>query len=186
MLDRVLDPQRVASEVHRVLAADGLVYSEAGFVRQVDAGAFDFNRFTHLGHRRLWRFFDEVDSGAQCGPGTALLWSTEYFLRAFVGESRPMRAAVERVVALAGFWLKYVDLILAKRPGGFDAAAGTFFLGARRTTPVPDRVIVASFRGILPDGQRLPPPRPMPVADEEIRASRGIRIRRKEKAVSSN
>jgi SAM-dependent methyltransferase/uncharacterized protein YbaR (Trm112 family) len=190
VLDCMVEPHRVASEVHRVLGPDGLVYSEAGFMQQVHTGAFDFNRFTHLGHRRLWRFFDEVDSGAQCGPGMALLWSIEYFLRAFVGESRVLGALTERAVALGGFWVKYLDDLLVRRPGGIDAASGTFFLGTRRETPVPDRLIVAGFRGIPPHGQRLPAPHPrraeigeMP-ADEEIRVSRGIRIRRRERTAS--
>jgi SAM-dependent methyltransferase len=185
-LDCVVDPQRVASEVHRVLAEHGLVYSEAGFIQQVHGGAFDFNRFTHLGHRRLWRYFDEVDSGAQRGPGTALLWSTEYFFRAFVGESRILRAVIAHAVALFGFWVKYLDDFLVRRPGGIDAASRTFFLGTRRETPVPDRAIVAGFRGIFPDGQRLPTVRPEAAgeADEEIRVSRGIRIRRKERTAS--
>ena len=187
VLDCVVEPRRVASEVHRVLGEGGLVYSEAGFVRQVHAGAFDFNRFTHLGHRRLWRFFDEVDSGAQCGPGVALLWSTEYFLRALVGGSPLLGAVVARAVALGGFWLKYLDAFLVRRPGGIDAAAGTFFLGTRRDAPVPDRDIVAGFRGIRPKGQRLPALRPEIAgepADEEIRISRGIRIRRTERSIS--
>jgi uncharacterized protein YbaR (Trm112 family) len=181
VLDGALEPSRVASEVHRVLALDGLVYSEAGFVRQTDAGALDFNRFTHLGHRRLWRYFDEIDSGAQSGPATALLWSVEHFFRSFLGGSRLLRAGIKRIVAFAGFWLKYLDHLLVRRPGGIDAASGTFFLGTRRETPVLDRVIVAGFRGILGDGQRLPAPRPEPVQREEIRASRGIRIRRRER-----
>jgi uncharacterized protein YbaR (Trm112 family)/SAM-dependent methyltransferase len=190
VLDRVVEPHRVASEVHRVLGEDGLVYSEAGFMQQAHTGAFDFNRFTHLGHRRLWRCFDEVDSGAQCGPGMALLWSIEYFIRAFVGEVRVLAAVAERAVALAGFWVKYLDDFLVRRPGGIDAASGTYFLGTRRDTPVPDRLIVAGFRGIPPRGRR--PPAPLPEraeipgvpADEEIRASRGIRIRRKERTAS--
>jgi uncharacterized protein YbaR (Trm112 family)/SAM-dependent methyltransferase len=190
VLDCVVEPSRVASEVHRVLSKDGLVYSEAGFMQQGHIGALDFNRFTHLGHRRLWRFFDEVDSGAQCGPGMATLWSIEYFLRAFVGERQALGAIAERAVALCGFWLKYLDGYLVRRPGGIDAASGTFFLGTRRETPVPDRVVVAGFRGIRPRGQRLPsaqaaPPEiPGVPADEEIRASRGIRIRRRERTAS--
>ena len=189
-LDRMLEPNRVAAEVHRVLAPQGLVYSEAGFVRQAHAGPLDFHRFTHLGHRRVWRFFDEVDSGAQCGPGTALMWSVEYFIRAFLGERRLLGALAGRAVAAAGFWLKHLDRFLVRRPGGIDAASGTYFLGSRRETPVPDRLIVAAFRGIPQRGQRLPAPLPADgdipgvPADEEIRASRGIRIRRKERTAS--
>jgi SAM-dependent methyltransferase len=182
VLDCVIDPQRVAAQIHRVLASEGIVYSEVGFIQQAHTGAYDFNRLTHLGHRRLWRYFDEVDSGAQCGPGMALLWSTEYFFRAFVGQSRLMRAIVARGVALLGFWLKYLDHFLVGRPGGIDAASGTYFLGFRRETPLPDRAIVAGFRGILPHGQRLPKLHPQPVGhaapvDEEIRAGRKATVR---------
>jgi SAM-dependent methyltransferase len=185
VLDGVLDPPRVASEVHRVLAGDGLVYSEAGFVRQTDVGALDFNRFTHLGHRRLWRWFDEIESGAESGPAAALLRAIEHFFRSFLGESRLARPTIRQTVALAGFWLKYLDHLLVRRPGGIDAASATFFLGTRRETPLPDRVIVAGFRGIAVDGQRLPAPRLEPAPVDEIRASRGIRIFRKERASRS-
>lgn len=67
VLEHVLDPWRVAQEVRRVLTADGYVYSEVPFMQQVHEGAFDFTRFTHVGHRRLWHEFDEIRPGAQGG-----------------------------------------------------------------------------------------------------------------------
>lgn len=156
VLEAVVDPRRVASEIHRVLRPDGLIYSEAPFMQQVHEGMFDFNRFTHLGHRLLWRDFDELRSGAQCGPGMALLWSLEYFLLSFAGGSRILRGAVSRLVSLFGFWLKYFDDFLVRGPGGIDAASGTFFLGRRRDTPIPYREIVRAFKGVRPRGQRAP------------------------------
>jgi SAM-dependent methyltransferase len=156
VLESVVEPRRVAQEIHRVLAAGGLVYSEAPFIQQVHEGAYDFNRFTQLGHRRLWRHFDELRSGAQCGPGMALLWSAEYFLQAFAGNRRLARGLIARLVTLGGFWLKYLDDFLARRPAGIDAASGTFFLGRRRETAIPDREIVHGFRGVPPRGQQLP------------------------------
>ena len=156
VLEQVVDPGRVASEIHRVLSPGGLVYSEAPFMQQVHEGAFDFHRFTHLGHRRLWRSFDEIGSGAQCGPGMALLWSLQYFAQALVGRGRIARAVAGRVVLLCAFWLKYLDDFLAGTPGGLDAASGTFFLGRRRETALSDREIVHAFRGVPRRGQRLP------------------------------
>ena len=44
---------------------------------------YDFTRFTHLGHRRLFRRFEEIESGAVCGPGMTLAWSYTYFLTSF-------------------------------------------------------------------------------------------------------
>jgi len=38
-------------------------------MQQVHNERYDFTRFTYLGHRRLFSAFDEIDSGASCGPG---------------------------------------------------------------------------------------------------------------------
>src|SRR5439155_22880738 len=122
-------------------------------IQQVHEGAFDFNRYTHLGARRRWRCFDEIRSGAQCGPGMALQWSIEYFLLAFVGRNRILRGLVARTVSVLTFWLKYFDDFLVTRPGGVDAASGTFFLGRRRLSALSDRAVVHAFRGITPRGQ---------------------------------
>lgn len=145
VLEHVLDPPRVASEVWRVLRPGGYVYSEVPFMQQVHEGAFDFTRFTHVGHRRLWRYFDELRSGAQGGPGMALIWSISYFLRAPL--PRPLWALADRVASLGFFWLKYLDGWLVRRPGGLDAASGTFFLGRRRPSPVSDHEVVRGYRG---------------------------------------
>jgi SAM-dependent methyltransferase len=154
VLEHVLDPTQVVAEIHRVLAPAGIVYSEVPFMQQVHEGAYDFTRFTHLGHRRLFRRFDEISSGAQGGPGMALGWSLKYFLQSFCGRSRLGRAAVGRAVSLAFFWLKYFDRFLARTPGGLDAASGTFFLGQRREEPVGDAEIVRGYRGAI----RFQPP----------------------------
>lgn len=71
VLEHVLDPQRCVSEVHRVLKSSGIAYAETPFMQQVHMKQYDFTRFTHLGHRRLFRYFEEVESGPCCGPGMA-------------------------------------------------------------------------------------------------------------------
>ena len=64
------------------------MYAETPFMQQVCVARFDFTRFTHLGHRRLFRWFDEVRSGPVCGPGMALAWSYQYFLLSFFERPR--------------------------------------------------------------------------------------------------
>lgn len=72
VLEHVLDPHRCVAEIHRVLQPDGLVYSETPFMQQVHMKGVDFTRYTHVGHRRLFREFAELESGVVAGPGTAL------------------------------------------------------------------------------------------------------------------
>ena len=147
----MLDPIRVVSEIHRVLVDGGLVYSEIPFMQQVHGGKYDFTRFTLLGHRRLYRCFDEVRSGAQGGPGMALAWSLWYFMRA-LAPGRAGRAVAAVLARLLFFWLKYVDTFVVARPAAIDAASGTFFLGRRRTAAVSDVEVLASYRGASGSG----------------------------------
>lgn len=148
VLEHVLDPARVVAEMHRVLKAGGLVFGETPFMQQVHMGPYDFTRFTHLGHRRLFRCFEEVDSGVSCGPGMALAWAWQYFLLSFATRPLP-RALLRGVASLTAFWLKYFDYLLIRRPGAIDAASGVYFLGRKSGTVLPDRTLVKGYRGAM-------------------------------------
>ncbi len=154
VLEHVLDPWRCADEIWRVLGARGYLYSEIPFMQQVHGGAYDFTRFTMLGHRRLWRYFDEVSSGVSGGPGMTLVWSIGFFLHALL-PGRLARAG-GYFATLCFFWLKYLDDRLARRPAGEDAASGTFFMGRRRDTPIDDKTIVSGYTGAGTRYTRVP------------------------------
>jgi len=146
VLEHVLDPHRCVDEIHRVLKPDGLVYSETPFMQQVHLKGFDFTRFTHLGHRRLFRWFAEVESGVVAGPGTALAWSWRYFL-ASLSRRPAISASLYTLGRVTGFGFELIDHILRQRPGALDAASCTYFLGTRALAPVDDRTVIAGYRG---------------------------------------
>ena len=125
VLEHVVDPWRCVEEIHRVLKEDGLVYAETPFMQQVHGGRYDFTRFTHLGHRRLFRKFEEIDSGAVCGPAMALAWSYRYFLLSFTTSSF-LRRLIGVFVRLTSFYLTYLDYLLIDKPGTLDAASGYY------------------------------------------------------------
>lgn len=147
LLEHTLDPQLVVSEIHRVLKPHGMVYAETPFMQQVHAGAYDFTRYTHLGHRRLFRFFDEIESGPACGPGMALAWSWQAFLTSFAGGRLGRRIAV-LIARLTAFWLKYLDPFLLRRAAAYDGASSFYFWGRPATEPLDDRALIASYRGL--------------------------------------
>ncbi len=146
VMEHVVDPYRCSEEIHRVLKYQGVVYAETPFMQQVHAGPYDFTRFTHLGHRRLFRRFDEVDSGVICGPGMALAWAYQYFLLSFP-TTRTGRAFARLFARLTSFPLKYLDPWLAHRPGAMDAASGYYFLGRKMGHTLEDRALVQQYRG---------------------------------------
>jgi uncharacterized protein YbaR (Trm112 family) len=148
VLQALVEPQLAVAEFHRVLRPGGYVYAETPFMQQVFGGRFDFTRYTQLGHRRLFRDFEEVSSGPVCGPGMALAWSYQYFLLSFV-EGERLRTLVKGFARLSGFWLKYFDHLLVDGPGAVDAASGVYFLGRSSETPLSDEELVKQYRGAV-------------------------------------
>jgi SAM-dependent methyltransferase len=146
MLEHVLDPGRCVEEIHRVLSPRGLVYAETPFMQQVHEGAHDFTRFTHLGHRRLFRRFEELDSGAVGGPGMALAWAWRHFLWSQT-RSRLAGSLLTTLASFTSFFLKWFDGRLVDRPRGLDAAAGVYFLGRRSERTLSDRELIEQYRG---------------------------------------
>ena len=148
VLEHVADPTRCVQEIHRVLTPAGLVYAETPFMQQVHEGAYDYTRFTHLGHRRLFRDFAEIDSGVACGPGMALAWSWQYFLTSFARTHRT-RTLAKIAARLTAWPLKYFDGYLSRQPGAYDAASGYYFLGRRNDVRLTDRELVKMYRGAM-------------------------------------
>jgi SAM-dependent methyltransferase len=146
VLEHVVDPYRCLEEIHRVLKKRGLVYAETPFMQQVHMGRYDFTRFTHSGHRRLFRRFGEIASGPICGPGMALAWSYQYFLLSFTN-SRPLRALIRAFAALTSFYLKYFDYYLIDKTAAFDAASGCYFMGRKEGHMLSDRELIGYYKG---------------------------------------
>ena len=146
VLQCLTDPARCVGEIHRILKKDGLVYVETSFMQQVVNAPYDFNRFTHLGLLRLFRNFEEVDSGVVCGPGTALAWSVQFFLLSFA-RSKLVRGGMRTFCQLSLFWIKYFDYHLVNKPGAFDAASGFYFLGKKSERILSDRDLIQLCRG---------------------------------------
>ena len=147
VLEHVVDPERAAAEIWRVLKPGGVVYAETPFLQQVHAGPFDFTRYTHLGHRRLFRRFREIDSGAACGPGMALAWAWRGFLQSWF-TSRAARHAATVVGHVTAFWLKALDGFLVTRPAAFDCASSYYFFGEKSPFAITDGELVSGYRGL--------------------------------------
>jgi SAM-dependent methyltransferase len=146
VLEHVMYPERVAAEIHRVLKCGGFLYSEMPFMQQVHEGAYDFTRYSLSGHRRLFNGFSEIESGMVAGPATTLVWSIENFFLAFVSNSK-LRLVIKSIIRLVFAWIKYIDLLLEKRPEAMDGASCTYFLGAKSKEKIRDDAIIARYLG---------------------------------------
>lgn len=148
VLEHVVDPAQCSEEFYRILNDRGLIFAETPFMQQVHCGRYDFTRFTHLGHRRLFRKFEEIESGIACGPGMALAWSWQYFLWSFT-TNRPLRTILRIFACFTSFFLKYFDRFLARKPGALDAASGLYFIGRKSDKVLSDRDLVKLYAGSI-------------------------------------
>ena len=144
VLEHVLEPDRCVSEIHRVLKDDGYVYAETPFMQQVHFGAYDFTRYTYLGHRYLFKNFECIDSGMTHGPATALAWSIKYFFNSFF-ISHKIKVIVDILLCYLLFWLKYIDYLLIKRDC-YDAALGFYFIGRKSNHTITGRELIKMYR----------------------------------------
>ena len=146
VLEHVFEPGQCVEEIYRVLRPAGLVYAETPFMQQVHLGAYDFTRFTHLGHRRLFRKFEEISSGASAGPATALAWSWRHFLTSW-SSGRVLNFALEAFARLTAWPVMQCDRWLIDRPTAYDAGSAYFFLGRKSERILTDTELVRLYRG---------------------------------------
>jgi len=125
VLEHVLLPEKVVSECYRILRKGGIIYSETPFLQHVHEGAYDFTRFTLLGHRILFNQFEEIKSGIIGGLGQSLLWSIEYFARGLFRSKK-----IGKIVKLFFFWLRLIEKLIPVEYNN-DGACGCYFLGKK-------------------------------------------------------
>lgn len=146
VLEHVLDPYRCVEEIRRVLKPGGYVYAETPFMQPVHMGAYDFTRFTHLGHRRLFRHFAELRSGTTAGTGTSAGQILRYALAA-LSDSPRTRRWLKLAGLLVTYPLRWLDYLLHARRSNYDAASGFYFFGHLQDQPLSDRDLLRGFRG---------------------------------------
>jgi SAM-dependent methyltransferase len=142
VLEHVLEPAKVAAEIHRILKPKGIVYAETPFVQQVHEKAYDFTRFTESGHRWLFKNFELIDSGPAAGPGMVLVWSIRYFVSGLFRSKK-----IGLLFGVLFFWLRYLDIAIPKNYSS-DGAAGVFFMGIKSNKTIQPQEIIEFYRGV--------------------------------------
>ncbi|MCQ9201503.1 MAG: class I SAM-dependent methyltransferase [Prochlorococcus marinus XMU1425] len=126
VLEHVINPHRVVDEIYRVLDWDGVVYSETPFMQSVHEGPFDFQRFSHSGHRWLFKKFKEVSSGVHHGAFSSLLFILSYSLSGIFRNKK------------IGIFLRFLFSKISKlldnlnnKKSNVDIACGCYFIGKK-------------------------------------------------------
>lgn len=140
VLEHVLEPKVVVSEIHRVLKKNGIVYSETPFMQQVHMGAYDFQRYTKSGHRWLFKDFTEIESGPIGGVGLSLVWSIYYYIFALT-KFKYFWIIIRIILG----WIVRTEIILNNKINN-DGACGLYFLGEKSEISVPIKEIINYYK----------------------------------------
>lgn len=146
VLEHVADPQRCVSEIERILKPGGFVFAETPFMQPVHMGAHDFTRFSYLGHRRLFRRFDDVRSGIAGGPGVSAGQSLRYAI-ATLSDRAALKKWLKLVGLLCFYPIRWLDHLANKNLSAYDSASGFYFFGSLRSKPISDRDLLKLYRG---------------------------------------
>ena len=135
VLEHTRRPEAVVKEIGRVLKPGGLVYVETPFLQGYHPTPADYYRFTAEGLAELLSAFAPLDSGACVGPSSSLGWLLREYLAGlltgFTPDS-PLRGMAFLAASWLTFPLKYLDLLVGRRPGAAAIASGLYFLGRKR------------------------------------------------------
>lgn len=146
VLEHVADPYRCVEEIMRVLKPAGYVYAETPFMQPVHMGAYDFTRFTFLGHRRLFRHFEEIRSGIAIGPGSSAGQMFRYAI-ASVTDKPGIRKWLRLFGLLVSYPSRWLDYLARSNASAYDSASGFYFFGKLTGQPISDRELLTLFRG---------------------------------------
>ncbi|MGQ0622874.1 MAG: methyltransferase domain-containing protein [Panacagrimonas sp.] len=133
VLEHVYNPEKVASEMIRVLRPGGLLYAEVPFVFFFHGYPNDFRRYTREGMRRLFGELEDLEIGMISGPVSSFLQNGSILLQMFVPQRFPLaRKAVSGAYRWLTFPLKYLDIPLVRHnPEAHLLAAGFYAIGRK-------------------------------------------------------
>jgi SAM-dependent methyltransferase len=115
VLEHVRDPERVMSEIRRVLAPGGYLHLVTPFCHPFHAFPDDFRRFSIEGLRELAGPMEVVAQGWRTGPTATLLVFVLEYIKLLL-PFRAWRIFAHGVFGWLFFPLRYLDLLLFRLP----------------------------------------------------------------------
>lgn len=141
VLEHVLKPEQVINEVYRVLKKNGIVFAETPFMQHSHEEPYDFNRFTELGHRWLFKSFKSLYRKTNGGPSVSLFWSIKYFLFSLTNSK-----FISNLLSIPFLFIVFFDYLIPEKRK-IKSANGFIFVGRKTKNKITQKNIIKQFIG---------------------------------------
>lgn len=132
LLEHVRYPRKVIQEAFRILKPGGVVYVSVPFIYPFHSDPDDYHRFSYKGVAVLCEDFERVDYGFNRGPASTMHQLLVHFLgMLFCFNSAALYAINVYVFRWLLFWVKYLDVFLARYKMAYVIHAGAYFIGRK-------------------------------------------------------
>jgi len=132
VLEHVHDPYKLISEATRCLKRGGMIYVEVPFLQplhMIEVG--DYRRFSRMGLEALFHEYIILESGICIGPFSVLAWYSRKFMTIF-SHSKYLNYFIEFMSGWLTFWIKYLDIFIAKAKNLDIINGGVYLLGQKK------------------------------------------------------
>jgi len=132
VLEHVTSPEKVISEIYRILKPEGIVYSFMPFIQPFHASPNDFSRRTYEGIKVLFNKFETIELSSAGGPTSGMLWIVQEWLTLVLSLGiKQLHTIIYLIIMLFTFPLKYLDIILMKLPMSKNISSGFLYIGKK-------------------------------------------------------
>jgi SAM-dependent methyltransferase len=132
MLEHVDTPEKVVSEMYRILKDNGEIICFLPFIVPFHAAPTDYYRWTIPGIKKLFAQFDILEVGIGVGPVSGMLWTVQEGLAIiFSFGSKTLHDAIIMVLMILTAPIKLLDILVERFPHA-EKIAGGFYIIARK------------------------------------------------------
>ena len=132
VLEHVERPHDCVDEFFRILKPGGIVYIDTPFIFPFHAAPNDFCRFSHNGLEVLCKAFNKLDGGFARGPASTMqVLLVHFFGILFSFGFSPLYVAMTYVFSWLFFWVKYLDIVIARYEYAYIIHTSAYFVGRK-------------------------------------------------------
>lgn len=133
VLEHVPNPEKVVSEIRRVLKKDGVVYLSFPFIQGFHASPFDYSRRTYEGMKFLFKDFKLIDLKCAGGPTSGMLWVIQEWVAILISfGNKYIHTIVLILMMILTFPIKFLDIFLINNSLAKNISSSFTYIGKKQ------------------------------------------------------